>query len=77
MLPLVEENPLIYKIINLAVKPEIEYDDYIHVFPKQHCLTTILYTLALHPLLTRTTEKDEIGCSLGIVGCVRLTEDTL
>ena len=53
------------------------YDNYIPVFPKQHCLTTILYTLALHPLLTRTTEMDEVGCSLGIVGCVRSTEYTL
>ena len=58
-------------------KEEIEYEDYILEFPKQHCLTTILYTLALHPLLTRTAEMDEIGCSLGIVGCVRSTEDTL
>src|SRR3979490_1819238 len=74
VLPLVEENPLIYKMISLGVKTEeIEYD-YIPAFPKQHCLITILYTLVLHPLLTRTTETDGIGCSLGLAGCVRLTE---
>jgi hypothetical protein len=77
LLPLVEENPLIYLIISLRVETENEYEDYIPVFPKQHCLTTILYTLALHPPLTRTAEMDEIGCSLGIMGFVRSTEDTL
>ena len=77
VLPLSEENPLIYMINSLRVDTEIEYDNYIPVFPKQHCLTTILYTLTLHPPLTRTTEMDEVGCSLGIVGCVRSTEYTL
>ena len=59
------------------MKQEIIYEDNIPVFPKQYRLTTILYTLALHPPLTRITEMDEIGYSLGIVGCVRLTEDSL
>ena len=77
VLPLVEGNPLICKIISLGVEMEIKYDDYIPAFPKQHCLITILYTLALHPLLTRTTETDQIVCSLGLVGCVKLTEDRL
>jgi len=31
----------------------------------------------LHPPLTRTAEMDEIGYSLGIVGCVGSTEDSL
>ena len=77
LLLLVEENPLIYKIISLGVEQKIEYDDYTLAFPKQHRLITIPYTLALHPPLTRTTEMDEIGCGLGLVGCVRLTEDNL
>jgi len=78
VLLLVEENPLINKIISLGVKTEeIEYDDYIPALSKQQCLITILYTLASHPPLTRTTEMDEIGCGLGLVGCVRLTEGNL
>ena len=62
------------------IKPfqgELPLEEENPAFPKQHCLTTILYRLALHPPLTRTTEKDEVQCSLEIVGCVRLTEDSL
>ena len=77
-LPLVEENPSIYKIISLTVEDsKQEINDYIPAFPKQHCLIAIPYTLALHPLPTRITEMDQTVCSLGPTDCVRLTEDSL